>query len=109
MQIIEGLQAAKSAENQRRDRPQVKVLGRHEGATVVRLSFEAGDVMPDHKAAWPILVVGQAGRVEFSAEGETQVVEPGCAVHLGAGIIHELVARENAAVTLVILTESHQA
>ncbi|SIS43651.1 hypothetical protein SAMN05444817_103222 [Corynebacterium appendicis CIP 107643] len=109
MQIIEGLQAAKSADNQQRDRPQLKVLGKHEGATVVRLSFAAGDVMPDHKAAWPILVIGQTGRVEFSAEGETQVVEPGSAVHLGAGIVHELVAREDATVTLVILSESHQA
>lgn len=109
MQIIEGLRSSKSTEGQRRERPELKVLGKHEGATVVRLSFAAGDVMPDHKAAWPILVIGQTGRVEFSAEGETQVVEPGSAVHLGAGIVHELVAREDATVTLVILSESHQA
>lgn len=109
MQIIDGLQAAKSAQSRRRDRPELKVLGKHEGATVVRLSFVAGDVMPDHKAAWPILVIGQTGRVEFSAEGDTHVVEPGRAVHLGAGIVHELVAREEATVTLVILSESHQA
>lgn len=109
MQYIEGLQASKPTDAQSRDRPEVKVLGRHEGATVVRLAFSAGDVMPDHNAAWPILVIGQTGRVEFSAEGETQVLVPGSAVHLGAGIVHELVAHEDSTVTLVILSESQQA
>ena len=46
--------------------PQVTKVAELEGATVVRLSFRAGDTMANHKAPRPILVLGQTGSVTFT-------------------------------------------
>ena len=85
--------------------PDVRVQERMAGATVVRISFRDGDVMADHHAPAPILVLGQSGRVAFRVAGEELVVEPGTSIHVDAGVHHELEATGggDAVVTLVLL------
>lgn len=96
-------------------KPAVERLARADGTTVVRLAFRAGDVMADHHAAAPILILGQAGTVEVSirrdptdgadsTDGTDSVIlSPGSAVHIDAGRVHSLRADGPATVTLLVL------
>lgn len=95
--------------------PAVKSLGKLDGVTVVRLAFRDGDVMAEHSAAWPILIMGQVGRVEVTVgeagenseagedNGNTVALLPGQALNIGAGIVHSLTATEASTVTLLVL------
>ena len=109
MDTITGLQQPRTAESRPRgsdtvSRPEVKVIGRYADTTVVRIGFAAGNVLPEHKTEHPIIVMGQTGRVRFTAEGSTVVIQPGNAVHLDAGIPHDLFADEVSTVTLIIVS-----
>ncbi|MCJ7857510.1 hypothetical protein [Corynebacterium kalidii] len=93
-------------------KPAVERLARADGTTVVRLAFRAGDVMADHHAAAPILILGQVGTLEVSirrdpaetTDGTDAVtVSPGSAVHIDAGRVHSLRADGPATVTLLVL------
>lgn len=95
--FISDLTAPKDVEGDRAV-PQVKVEANVDGARVVRLAFQSGDVFADHKAPKPILVMGQQGRIEFTvwpgaeAEGTPEIVEltPGTAIHVPAHQLHAL-------------------
>ncbi|GED96730.1 cupin domain-containing protein [Gordonia crocea] len=87
--------------------PDIKALAHLNGATVVRLSFRAGQTMAEHTARWPILVVSQAGRVEFTVGDQTTVLTPGSAIHVEAEISHSLTATEDSALSLIVLTPHH--
>lgn len=87
--------------------PDIKALAHLNGATVVRLSFRSGQTMAEHNARWPILVVSQAGRVEFTVNDETTVLTPGTAIHVEAEIPHSLTATTDTALSLIVLTPNH--
>ncbi|MFT4200571.1 cupin domain-containing protein [Gordonia sp. (in: high G+C Gram-positive bacteria)] len=88
--------------------PDIKALAHLNGATVVRLSFRAGQSMAEHTARWPILVISQAGRVEFTVGGQTTVLTPGSAIHVEADVTHALAATEDSALSLIVLTPHHK-
>ncbi|MDH6283821.1 cupin domain-containing protein [Prescottella agglutinans] len=83
--------------------PRIERLSAGPGATVVRLSFAAGQILDDHKAASPIIVQGVSGRVTFETGGSVVTLEPGVAVNLDAGIVHRLEAAEDSVVVLFVL------
>ena len=85
-------------------KPDVSVLARRAGANVIRISFRAGQVMDDHTAGKPIVVVGQRGTIDFAIGDEHVSLTPGVAVHVDAGVTHSLTAESDAAVTLILLT-----
>lgn len=92
----------------RRAVPNLKVIERLDGATVVRLAFRPGDSMADHTAPAPILIFGQVGEIAVTIsddDGETSTVslEPGTALHIAARKVHSLSADNPATATLVIL------
>lgn len=94
----------------RRAVPNLKVIERLEGATVVRLSFRPGDEMADHQAPAPILILGQSGEVSVTVDAGdgsavTENLTPGRALHIEPRRTHSLFARDAATVTLVILTQ----
>lgn len=84
-------------------RPELTVLSRETGANIVRLAFRNGQVMADHSAARPIVVIGQRGDVDFTIEGQTIRLRPGRAIHVEVGVSHALTARTDAVVTLLVL------
>lgn len=90
-----------------RAKPSVKVMGKVNGATVVRLAFREGDVMADHSAKAPILIMGQAGTVDITVTEEDGIkhvtLEPGMALHIDANFTHSLTAITPATVTLIVL------
>ncbi|WFN93205.1 cupin domain-containing protein [Gordonia sp. PS3] len=84
-------------------KPAVKRIHRSDTETVVRLSFRAGQEMPDHLAAHPIVVLGQSGAVDFTVAGATVRLEPGTAIRVDARVTHSLHAVTDGAVTLVMI------
>lgn len=85
------------------DRPAIKRINRSDSETVVRLAFRAGQVMAEHLAAHPILVLGQTGAIDFTVDGQTLRLEPGSAVRVDARVPHSLHAETDGTVTLVIV------
>src|SRR5699024_1268407 len=57
--------------------PEVRSQERLGHAAVVGIAFRKGDVMADHHAPAPIMVLGQTGEVEFDVGGETLLIKPG--------------------------------
>lgn len=93
------------AEGEGRAVPEVRIQERLGHASIVRISFRKGDVMADHHAPAPIMVLGQTGEVEFDVGGETLLVKPGTAVSVAANVSHELRAVDGpATVTLMLIT-----
>lgn len=88
-------------------KPSVKVIGKVNGATVVRLAFRDGDVMADHSAKAPILIMGQTGSIDITVteDGEVKHVtlEPGMAIHIDSNFPHSLTAQDAATATLIVL------
>ncbi|GAC70129.1 hypothetical protein [Gordonia soli] len=87
-------------------RPDVGVRGRTPGATVIRLSFRAGQVMADHHANRPILVIGQRGEIEFTVGDAVTLLLPGTAIGVDPQVGHSLRARTDAVATLVVLGDA---
>ncbi|MFM9379007.1 cupin domain-containing protein [Gordonia sp. VNK21] len=85
------------------DRPKVKVIHRGETETVIRLAFRAGQEMPDHQAAHPIVVLGQQGDVDFTVEGVTNPLSPGTAIRVDARVKHHLRAQTDGTLTLIVV------
>ena len=92
-------------------KPSVKVIGKVNGATVVRLAFRDGDIMADHSAKAPILIMGQSGSIDITVtedatekDGVKHVpLEPGMALHIDSNFTHSLQAKEAATATLIVL------
>ena len=95
--VIEGLATLNP---QTGDTPRIEKLASGTGATVIRISFTAGQTMADHQAMFPILVVGD---ISFGTEEQTVSLVPGTAVHVDAGIVHRLYANIDSVVMLTIL------
>lgn len=83
--------------------PAVKRINRSESETIVRLAFRADQVMAEHLAAHPILVLGQTGSIDFTVDGQTVRLEPGTAIRVDARVPHSLRAVTDGAVTLVVV------
>lgn len=97
----------------RQAKPAVERLSRVDGTIVVRLAFRDGDVMNDHSAAAPILILGQVGEIEVAVHRDGQdgtpdgsdrlTVSPGSALHIEADRTHSLTAVGPATATLIVL------
>lgn len=85
------------------DRPAITVIHRNDSATVILLSFRAGQSMTEHTAAHPIVVLGQAGEIDFAVEGVVNDLRPGTAVRVNTRTPHALTARTDAAATLIVV------
>lgn len=84
-------------------KPAIKVLHRGDTETVIRIAFREGQQMTEHTAAHPIVVLGQAGQVDFTVEDETVPLTPGTAIRVDTRIPHSLVARTDGTVTLIVV------
>lgn len=99
--FLTGLDA--SNDDEEGTRPAITRINRSDSETVVRLSFREGQVMAEHLAAHPILVLGQTGEIDFTVDGDTVRLTAGTAIRVDARIYHSLRAVTDGAVTLVIV------
>ncbi|MGB3605123.1 cupin domain-containing protein [Gordonia sp. (in: high G+C Gram-positive bacteria)] len=84
-------------------KPWVKRIHKSDSETVVRLSFVAGQVMAEHMAVHPIIVLGQFGEIDFTVQGTTVRLQPGTAIRVDARTKHELTAVTDGTVTLIVI------
>jgi quercetin dioxygenase-like cupin family protein len=86
---------------------QTKTLIRAEQVEVIRLVIPAGKDIAEHKAKGEIVVQCLEGRVDFTAFGKTQKLEPGKLLYLPTGEPHSVKGIENASLLLTILLPAH--
>lgn len=84
-------------------KPAIKRINKSDTETIVRLSFKAGQVMAEHMAVHPIVVLGQSGHIDFTVEGTTVRLEPGTAIRVDARVPHSLTAQSDGTVTLIVV------
>ncbi|WP_235686460.1 cupin domain-containing protein [Tomitella gaofuii] len=87
----------------RATRPGVKRIMVADGARVIVFRFAAGQILAEHKAAFPILVQSIDGHIAFTADGRTVDLHPGDIAHLSARLLHEVRAVTDATLLLTML------
>jgi len=102
--VIDRIGVPQARQGAQPGKPDIRVLGRGDGVTVVALTFRAGDVMDDHRAASPILVIAESGVIDFGVDGQTLTLTPGQAINVAARVPHRLEATGDAVATLLVLT-----
>ena len=74
-----------------------------QGARVVVLSFEAGAVLKDHRAPFPLLLHALDGHLTITAEGAEHSLQPGALLHLQRSTLHAVRALEASRLCLILL------
>lgn len=85
------------------DTPAVSLRQHADGASMIQITFTAGQRMPDHSAPKPIVLLGQRGTVSVEVDGAAVTVEPGVALRIETREPHSLTAVTDADVTLLLL------
>lgn len=86
------------------DSPAVKRLVTADGVNLIAMTFQAGQVLQDHRCAHPITVQCVSGHIVFHAGEHSEVLTPGRIAHLPAQITHRVEATEDSVFLLSMLT-----
>jgi len=63
--------------------------------TVARIHLSKGGIVPGHQHANEQVTLLEQGRLRFTIEGESVVLEPGCVLHIPSGAFHQVEALED--------------
>ena len=77
-------------------------LFKSEDLEVMRLVLLAGRALPPHKVAGEITIQCIEGRIEVTTDGQPHVLCAGQMLFLAGGVVHGVVALENASALLTI-------
>ena len=66
----------------------------------IRIAFNEGQIMKEHKTSFPITVMTLRGSIEFSVDSEMIVLNEGDVISLEGGVMHELKAVKKSVVRL---------
>lgn len=71
---------------------------------VIRLVLREGKAFPPHQVAGDITIQCLAGRLEITANGHARTLEPGQLLYLDGGVVHSVLALQDACglVTIVL-------
>ncbi len=83
-------------------KPNVTMVLETEFSKEIRIVFERGQEMKEHKTGFPIVVEIFEGAITFGLEGQEHELIKGDLVTLPASIPHNLVATENSIVRLTL-------
>ena len=81
-----------------------KVVYRDERINVTVFGFDADEELTEHRSGRPAVVQVLAGRLRFTANGETLDAKPGFWLHMAPGTPHSLVATEPTVMLLTLFT-----
>ncbi|WP_196885162.1 cupin domain-containing protein [Aureivirga sp. CE67] len=84
------------------NKPNVTMVLETEFSKEIRIVFQKGQEMKEHKTAFPIIVEIFEGEIVFGVENEEYKLVKGDLVTLPASIPHHLVANENSIVRLTL-------
>ncbi|WP_236683350.1 cupin domain-containing protein [Demequina sediminicola] len=76
---------------------------KEEGARIVLFAFDKGQVLTEHTAAMPVLLMVLEGRLAVTAEGRTEELSPGGVIHLTTRLAHAVDALEPSKLALIML------
>lgn len=78
-------------------------LFKTEHLEVIRLVLRAGKSFPPHQVPGEITIQCLAGRLEVTANGSACTLEPGQLLYLGGGVVHSVLALEDACGVVTII------
>ncbi|WP_234988062.1 cupin domain-containing protein [Demequina sp. NBRC 110056] len=73
------------------------------GSRIVMFAFDEGQVLTEHTAAMPVLLMVLEGRLAITADGRTEELVPGGVIHLGTRLPHAVEALEPSKLALIML------
>jgi len=68
----------------------------------IRILMKKGQIMKEHKTAFPITVHVLEGKIIFGVQGKSNLLEKGSIVSLEGNVPHDLTAKENSIVRLTL-------
>lgn len=84
------------------DRVKISVILETSFSKEIRIAFKKGQIMKEHKTAFPIVVHILEGSIEFGVEGEKHQLKKGDILTLEGNIPHDLLANEESVVRLTL-------
>lgn len=84
------------------DKVKISVILESSFSKEIRIAFKKGQVMKEHKTAYPIVVHLLEGSIEFGVNGEKHQLSKGDVLTLEGDIPHDLLANEESVVRLTL-------
>jgi quercetin dioxygenase-like cupin family protein len=84
------------------DKVQITVILETSFSKEIRIAFKKGQMMKEHKTAYPIVIHLLEGSIEFGAQGEKHQLKKGDVLTLDGNISHDLFANEESVVRLTL-------
>lgn len=83
-------------------KPAISVLLETDFTKDIRIAMRKGQLMKEHKTAFPIVVQVFSGQIDFGVRGEKVVLQAGDMIALEGGVPHDLLAAEESVVRLTL-------
>ena len=89
-------------------KPQAKKILDADGGSITLMELAAGQSWHEHHSVHPVIVQVLKGKVDYSAKGQSIILEPGKIIHTTAKLLHSVTALEDSTLMVIMLTgESH--
>lgn len=89
-------------------KPQAKKILDADGGSITLMELAAGQSWHEHHSVHPVIVQVLKGKVDYSAKGQSIILEPGKLIHTTAKLLHSVTALEDSTLMVIMLTgESH--
>jgi len=76
---------------------------KNDGARIVLFGFAAGQVLTEHTAAMPVLLLAVEGELLITADGRTDTLVPGDIIHFDTRLPHAVEAVTDAKLALIMI------
>ncbi len=82
------------------NKPAISVLFETENTKEIRIAMKSGQIMKEHKTAFPIVVEIFDGEIDFGVDGKTHHLQKGDILSLEGSVPHDLICKSDSIVRL---------